>query len=296
MRKNISGEITGTHYSFRGLRKDGRLIDVEVIGSATTYGGKPAVIGSLLDITERKKADEDLRKMAAELARSNQDLEQFAYLASHDLQEPLRMVTGHLDLIQRLLAGKLDKKTRESMAFATDGAVRMQALIRGLLAYSRVGRKTEGFNPTDMEAVFRSATTNLAASIGEADASIQHEALPTVQAEGQQMVQLMQNLLGNAIKYRTANRRPELHVGARREGRGWVFWVRDNGIGIVAEDHDRIFMIFQRLHTRQEYSGTGIGLAICKRIVEYHCGRMWMESEVGTGSTFYFTIPDRPPS
>ncbi len=293
MRRRITGEVKSTHYTFHGLRKDRGIIDVEVIGSDTTYQGKPAIIGSLLDITERARTEEELKKTAAELARSNQDLEQFAYLASHDLQEPLRAISGHLGLIERRLEGQLEDKTRESMAFAIDGASRMQNLIRDLLAYSRVGRKTEGFNRTDMEEVLRLATGNLAVTILESEASIQHDSLPTVQAEGQQMVQLMQNLLGNAIKYRSAERRPEIHVGASREGRGWLFWVKDNGIGIPEEGQDRIFMIFHRLHTRQEYSGTGIGLAICKRIVEYHCGRIWVDSEVGKGSAFYFTIPDR---
>ena len=293
MRQRISGEIQSAHYTFRGLRKNNRIIDVEVIGSLTVYGGKPAVIGTLLDITERKRAEDELKRMAAELARSNHDLEQFARIASHDLQEPLRMVTGHLHIVERHAAGSLDEVARESMEFAVDGAARMQNLIRDLLAYSRVGRGGEGFVETDMETALNEAMKDLKTSMEEAGAAIGHDPLPRVKAESTLMKQLLQNLLGNAVKYRAQDQRPEIHVGARRDGQTWTFWVRDNGIGIAPEDSQRIFMIFERLHGRGEYPGTGIGLAICKRIIDHHGGHIWVESRPGQGATFFFTIPDR---
>jgi PAS domain S-box-containing protein len=244
-------------------------------------------VASFNNITGLHKAQEELR-------RSNEDLEQFAYVASHDLKEPLRMVSGHLQIIQDRLKDKLDDRTQQSMLFAVDGANRMQELIRDLLAFSRAGRKTQGFLPTDMEKVLSTATANLSAAIAEAGATVEHDPLPTVQAEPPQMMQLLQNLIANAVKYRVKDRKPQIRIAACREKQGWLFSVRDNGIGIDPKNSDRVFEIFQRLHTRQEYSGTGIGLAVCKRIVEYHCGRIWVESVPGEGSTFFFTIPDRP--
>jgi PAS domain S-box-containing protein len=245
------------------------------------------------DITARKQSEGALRQAAVELARSNRDLAQFANVTSHDLQEPLRMVTGFLKLFVERSAAELDDKDREYINFAVDGADRMSLLITDLLAYSRVGREGKGFVQTDLEAVLAHALLNLQISIGEAQAVITHDPLPTVKAETSLITQLFQNLIGNAIKYRAEGVKPEIHIGAKREGRGWQFCVRDNGIGIKAQDREAVFMIFRRLHTREEYPGTGIGLAICKRIVEHHCGRIWVESEPGKGSTFYFTIPDR---
>jgi signal transduction histidine kinase len=228
-----------------------------------------------------------------ELARSNRDLVEFANVASHDLQEPLRMVTGFLKLVAERSGPKLDAKDREYVGFAMDGAKRMSLLISDLLAYSRVGREGKEFVETDMEGVLAHALLNLQASIAEAQATITHDPLPTVNVVTSLMAQLIDNLIGNAIKYRANDIKPEIHIGAKREERAWQCWVSDNGIGIKAEDREAVFMIFRRLHTRQEYAGTGIGLAICKRIVEHHGGRIWVESELGKGSTFYFTIPDR---
>jgi light-regulated signal transduction histidine kinase (bacteriophytochrome) len=249
-----------------------------------------AVVGSRRDITERKEADEKLNQIMAELARSNTELEQFAYVASHDLQEPLRMVASYTQLLARRYKGKLDADADEFIGYAVDGATRMQQLINGLLDYSRVGTRGKPFEPTDCEAVFNNAVINLRAAIKETDAVVIHDHLPTVLADATQMVQLFQNLLGNSIKFHS-DQRPEIHVRAQRNGSEWIFSVCDNGIGIDPKYFERIFIIFQRLHSRGEYPGTGIGLAICKKIVERHKGRIWVESELGKGATFYFTIP-----
>jgi PAS domain S-box-containing protein len=293
LRQRLTGNVKSTHYSFRALRKDMRVIDVEVIGSSTLFDGKPAVIGSLLDVTERKRTDEALRKTAAELARSNKDLEQFAYVASHDLQEPLRMVSGHLQIVQRLLGDKIEQAAGESMDFALDGAARMQGLIRDLLAYSRVGTQAKPPEPTDARAAAQLAMEYLQMGIEEAGATVTLDPLPTLQAERTQLTQLFQNLIGNAIKYRRPGVPCQVHVSAQPEGELWHFRVSDNGIGIKPENFERIFMIFQRLHTRQEYPGAGIGLAICKKIVERHGGRIWLESTFGEGTTFHFVLPER---
>jgi PAS domain S-box-containing protein len=249
-----------------------------------------AVVGSMRDITERKEAEEKLNQIMAELARSNTELEQFAYVASHDLQEPLRMVAAYTQLLARRYKGKLDADADEFIGYAVDGATRMQQLINGLLDYSRVGTRGKPFGSTDCEAVFNNAVANLRAAIKETDAVVIHDHLPTVLADSTQMVQLFQNLLGNSIKFHS-DKPPEIHVRAQRNGSEWIFSVRDNGIGIDPKYFERIFIIFQRLHSRGEYPGTGIGLAICKKIVERHKGRIWVESELGKGATFYFTIP-----
>lgn len=250
-----------------------------------------SIVGSLRDVTERRNAEERLKQIMAELARSNTELEQFAYVASHDLQEPLRMVASYTQLLARRYKGKLDADADEFIGYAVDGATRMQQLISDLLAYSRVGTKGKQFEPTDCEEIFNRAVANLGMAIEENGAVVTHEPLPTVMADATQMVQLFQNLIGNSIKFHS-DERPEVHVRAERNGTEWIFSVRDNGIGIDPKYHERIFAIFQRLHRRDEYPGTGIGLTICKRIVERHKGRIWVESQPGQGATFYFTIPD----
>jgi signal transduction histidine kinase len=235
----------------------------------------------------------DLERQKQELARSNAELQQFAYVASHDLQEPLRMVTSYVQLLERRYRGQLDADADDFIAFAVDGAARMQQLIKGLLVYSRVGTHAQPLQSTDCQVVLARALTDLQVAMDESDAVVTHDPLPTVMADATQLGQLFQNLVGNAIKFRD-NRCPEIHVGAeRREDGYWLFSVRDNGIGVEPEYAERIFLIFQRLHTRDEYPGTGIGLAICKRIVERHGGRIWVASEPGQGATFYFTIPDQ---
>jgi hypothetical protein len=256
-------------------------------------------VWSFRDVTERKRAEETLARQAQELARSNAELEQFAYIASHDLQEPLRMVASYVKLLEQRYQGQLDSDADEFIFFAVDGASRMQALINDLLTYSRVGTRGKPFEPTDCSTCLNHALTNLKIAIEESGAVVTHDPLPTVMADAAQLVQLFQNLIGNAIKFH-GDRRPEVHVGVkRREGEShgeaahWLFSVRDNGIGIEPQYFERIFLIFQRLHGRGEYPGTGIGLAVCRKIVERHGGRIWVESEPGKGSTFYFTLPDQ---
>jgi PAS domain S-box-containing protein len=242
-----------------------------------------------VEVAERRQAAENLRQTADELARSNQDLEQFAYVASHDLQEPLRIVAGHLQLLERRYKGRLDKDADDFINFAVDGAGRMQGLIQDLLAYSRVGTRGRRFAPCDTRRVLERALANLRTAIQESGAVLTHDSLPTVTGDEAQLVQLFQNLIANAIKFR-GDRKPEIQVGARPEDGRWRFSVKDNGIGIEPQYIERIFVIFQRLHGREKYPGTGIGLAICKRIVERHGGRIWVESQPGQGSVFYFTI------
>jgi PAS domain S-box-containing protein len=288
----------------------GRTLDV--LYNATVYrdeaGRMQGVFAAARDITERNRAErelakyrnhledlvqqrtEALRHTAEELARSNKDLEQFAYISSHDLQEPLRMVTGFVQLLEDRYKGKLDAQADEYIHFAVDGAKRMQSLINDLLTYSRTGTRDKDLAMIDSGQALRHALANLQAALNEAGAQVTVGHLPTVQANGIQLAQLFQNLVGNAIKFR-GTEPPAIHIDARRDGGEWVFSIRDNGIGIKPEFQDRIFMIFQRLHTRQQYPGTGIGLAICKKIVERHGGRIWVESEAGRGATFYFTWP-----
>jgi light-regulated signal transduction histidine kinase (bacteriophytochrome) len=243
------------------------------------------------DITERRRAEEALAERTAELARSNAELEQFAYVASHDLQEPLRMVTSYTQLLARRYKGKLDEDADEFITFAVDGATRMQGLIQDLLAYSRVGTRGAAFAPTDCNRVVEQVLGDLSAAITEAGATVTHDPLPTVTADAGQLGQLFLNLIGNAVKFR-GQAPPRIHVTAERADGAWRFAVMDNGIGLDPQYADRIFVIFQRLHTRAEYPGTGIGLAICKKIVERHGGRIWVEATPGGGSTFVFTIPD----
>jgi PAS domain S-box-containing protein len=254
------------------------------------------VLLAIEDITERKRAERELKqadelKQAVEaLELSNRDLEQFAYVASHDLQEPLRMVSSFTQLLAKRYRSKLDKDADEFIDYIVAGAKRMQALINDLLTYSRVDTRGESFGLVDSEAAFNQAMANLRLTIEEGEVVITHDPLPPLIADNSQIVQLFQNLLGNAIKF-CSKEPPRIHVSAEQENNEWVFSFRDNGIGIAPEYFDRIFVIFQRLHNREEYTGTGTGLAICKRIVERHGGRIWVESEPSKGSTFYFTIP-----
>jgi signal transduction histidine kinase len=237
-----------------------------------------------------RKLREDHRQAQEELARSNRDLEQFAYVASHDLQEPLRMVATYTQLLAERYKGKLDSDADKYMHYAVDGALRMQKLVQDLLAFSRVGRQGMALENTDSNAVLQVALLNLEAAIQEGGAIVEHAQLPAVVADGSQLVQVFQNLIGNAIKFH-GSEPPLIQVAARVKGKEWVFSVADNGIGIAPENVDNVFVIFRRLHTRAEYSGNGIGLSICKKIVEQHGGRIWIESKPDHGSIFYFTIP-----
>ena len=283
-------KIIGIGREVTGRRQDGSTFPMDLAVSAFRLGERRYFTGIVRDITERKRAEAELRETAEELARSNVDLQQFAYVASHDLQEPLRAVAGCVQILQKRYRGQLDGGAEELIAHAVDGAARMQTLINHLLSYSRVGTRGKGFETTDGNAVLKAALANLAAAIAESGAVITHDELPLIRADAAQLTQVLQNLIGNALKFRGAAP-PAIHLGVQRRQAEWLFSVRDNGIGILPDYFDRIFVIFQRLHTRNEYPGTGIGLAICKKIVERHGGRMWVESQAGAGSTFFFTIP-----
>lgn len=251
------------------------------------------------DITERKRAEAALReandslaRKAQELARSNAELEQFAYVASHDLQEPLRMVASYTQLLARRYGERFDGDAKDFMGFIVDGATRMKQLIEDLLTFARVGTRGKEPLPVDCEAVLKKALANLRSAMDQSGALITHDPLPVVSADDFQLVQLFQNLIGNAMKFR-GEETPRIHVGAAARPDEWVLSVADNGIGIDQQYFERIFVVFQRLHGKSEYAGTGIGLAICKKVAERHGGRMWVESEPGKGSIFYFTLPKR---
>lgn len=279
---------------YRVYAKDGSIVWVrdEAVLVRDDQGRPLFWQGVQYDITDQKRIEQELEARAEELARSNAELERFAYIASHDLQEPLRMVSSYTQLLARRYKGRLDEDADEFIEYAVDGATRMQVLINDLLTYSRVGTKGKEFAPLDLAEIFEAARDNLQIAIEESGASVTSEPLPQVMGDSTQLVQLFQNLIGNAIKFR-GEEPPEVHVGAERRGREWVISVRDNGIGIDPQYAERVFVIFQRLHTREDYAGTGIGLAVCKRIVERHGGRIWLESATGEGSTFFFTLPAR---
>ena len=226
----------------------------------------------------------------AQLQRANDDLQQFASVASHDLQEPLRMVTSYVQLLAKQYHGQLDEDADEVIGYAVDGAQRMRALIADLLAYARVETQGAEWTETDGEAVLAQALRDLQLAVAESGAIVTHDSLPTVTAVPGQLRQLLENLLSNALKFRGPEP-PRIHLSAQRQGTEWLFSVRDNGIGLDPTQAERIFQMFQRLHTRKAYPGTGIGLAICKKIVERHGGRIWVESAPGQGATFFFTLP-----
>jgi len=269
-----------------GRRKDGTEIPVEIGLNPIETDEGLFVLASVVDISARKRAEEELR-------RSNEELERFAYVASHDLQEPLRTVTSYVQLLARRYRDKLDADAGEFIEFAVQGAMRMQRLIEDLLAFSRVGTRAAALVPTDANAALDAALENLKAAAGEAGATLTRGPLPTVLADPVQLGQLFTNLVGNAVKFR-GTEPPRVQIGAERDGTQWVFRVRDNGIGIDPQYFERIFVIFQRLHGRNEYPGTGIGLAVCRKIVERHGGRIWVESEEGGGATFSFTLSAAP--
>jgi PAS domain S-box-containing protein len=242
------------------------------------------------DVAERKRVEEALRQSVAELERSNVDLAQFAYVASHDLQEPLRMISSYVQLLARRYKGRLDADADDFIGYAVDGATRMQTLINDLLTYSRASARSKAFEATDCVLVLEQTLVNLKEQIRKNSVVVTHDPLPTVMANGSQLAHLFSNLIENAIKFH-GDEPPRVHISAKRKGDEWEVLVTDNGIGIEPQYFDRIFKVFQRLHRKNEYPGTGIGLALCKKIVERHGGRIWIESKPGEGTTFFFTIP-----
>lgn len=284
------GSLPQCEIEFR--RRNGETGYAIVSGETIEIGEERYALVSTNDITARKQAENELRCTLEELKRSNAELEQFAYVASHDLQEPLRAVAGMVSLLQQRYKGKLDARADEYIFHAVDAAGRMQALIADLLAYSRVDRHGKPFEMVDAGECLQVALQNLEIAIGESQASVTWDDLPHVFADCPQLAQLFQNLLGNALKFR-GEREPQIHIGVAKMGNTWEFTVCDNGIGIEPQYFERIFLIFQRLHTRREYAGTGIGLALCKKIVERHGGTIWVKSQLGQGSTFHFTLPMR---
>ena len=318
-------ELIGTDFSdyftspkdaragYRRAFDDGLIIDyplairhasgavTDVLYNAAVYRDERGVVVGVFaaarDVTERKRAEEALlraeealRAEKNELARSNAELEQFAYVASHDLQEPLRMVASYTQLLARRYEGRLDDDADEFIGYAVDGATRMQQLISDLLAFSRVGTRGKPLEPMEAQAAYEEALANLALSIEDSGAEVSADPLPRVLGDHVQIVQLFQNLIGNAIKFH-GEAAPRVHVSAQEQEDHWLFSVADNGIGIDAQYFERIFVIFQRLQGRREFPGTGIGLALCQKIVTRHHGRIWVESEPARGSTFYFTMP-----
>jgi len=270
--------------------KDGQTFPVEISTSVISLNGRELVMGIDRDITVRRRLEKEAADRAEDLVRSNEELEQFAYVASHDLQEPLRIVAGYAQLLSKRYRGTLGEDADEFIEYMVDGVRRMQELIDALLQYSRVGRKGREMAPVDLDVAFDDALANLQAAIEESQARVTRDDLPDVVADRLQLAQLFQNLIGNALKFK-GEEPPAVHVGAERHNGEWILEVRDNGIGIEPQYVDRIFDIFERLHSRERYDGTGIGLSICKKIVERHGGRIWVESDAGRGSAFRFTIP-----
>jgi light-regulated signal transduction histidine kinase (bacteriophytochrome) len=248
------------------------------------------VLGINTDITEHKQAEEQVILRTEELAKSNADLKQFAYVASHDLREPLRMITSFLQLLERRYKDQLDEEAKEYIGFAVDGALRLDDMIKDLLEYSRITRIERCYSNVNFEEVLDHTLTNLDALIEEKNAMITHDPLPSIFADEHLMLRLFQNLLSNAIKYH-GEEPPRVHVSAIKEGEVYVFSVKDNGIGMDSKYLEKIFTIFKRLHKKDEYEGTGIGLSIAQKIVHRHGGEIWAESNLGKGSTFYFTLP-----
>ncbi len=273
-------------YALDLKHRDGHV--TPVLYNASVYrdeaGKVVGIVAVAHDVTEQRRTEEAL-------TQSNKELEQFAYAASHDLQEPLRMVSSYTQLLEKRYRGKLGTDADEFVAYIVDGVSRMQKMINDLLEYSRAGRKDQKLEAIDCNAVLDDALANLKAAIEESGAIVTHDPLPTVTADASQIAKVFQNLISNAVKFRSKEESPRIHIAAEQKQNEWLFSVRDNGIGIDPQFHKRIFELFQRLHSKEEYPGSGVGLSICRRVMERHGGKIWVESELGKGATFYFTIP-----
>jgi len=292
VRENAVKMLKGEHssaYEFRIVTKKAEVKWVMETIAPIFYQRRRATLGNLIDISERKQTEERLKQITAEMQRSNTELEQLAYVISHDLQEPLRMVSSYTQLLAKRYQSKLDADADEFIAYAVDGAKRMQTLLHDLLEYSRVGTRGKPFCLVNCEDIVKQAMDNLKVAIEESGALVSHDTLPTIKADEGQLIRLFQNLIGNAIKFHRQEP-PRVHISAKRRCNVIIFSVKDNGIGIDPQHTQSIFEIFRRLHTKEEYPGTGMGLAFCKKIVERHGGRIWVQSQPGEGSTFCFTI------
>jgi PAS domain S-box-containing protein len=286
----VGGDVIGIRREVTGQRKDGTLASLDLSVSAIVLDDRRLFTGILRDITSRKNAERMLEQYSQELKRSNAELEQYAYVVSHDLKEPLRMVTSFTNLLEEELRKGLSNDARRYMRFVSDGAGRMRTMIEDLLDYSRVGRGDMEMEATDLTEAVATALENLAISIQESGVEVQIGELPPVSGVPSLLLRLFQNLIGNAIKFR-GDRKPVIQIGAEQDGETWKLFVRDNGIGIESQHLERVFQVFQRLHRRDEYEGSGIGLAVCRKIVERHGGQLWVESVKDEGSTFWLTFP-----
>lgn len=312
LNRHLNGETSIYQNEHRVRCKNGSykwILDRGKVVERDQAGQPLRVIGTHADITERKRTEDTLRHLneiletkvqartqeleqrAQELVRSNAELEQFAYVASHDLQEPLRTISSYTELLAEDYRDRLDDEADEYINFIVDGATRMQQLIKDLLAFSRVGTRGKAFAPTNCESILQKVLMNLQLAILECQAVVTYDTLPTVVADKSQIYQLFQNLISNAFKFRSQES-PRIHISATLKQNEWEFCIQDNGIGIASEYFEQIFEIFQRLHSRRHYEGTGIGLAICRKIVQRHGGRIWIDSAPGQGACFYFTIPN----
>lgn len=282
----------GTHASDEVFwRRDGSSFPVEYWSYPVVLEGKSiGAVVTFLDITDRRFAEIRLQEKMEELKRSNEELEKFLYVGSHDLQEPLRMVLSYTQLLSKRYKGKLDAEADEFISFAVGGALRMQHLLQDLLAYSRIMTRGKELHVTSSEEALKQALENLRGAIEQCSALISYDSLPMVMVDEMQLIQLFQHLVGNAIKYKKTEI-VRVHISATNGGKNWIFTVKDNGLGIDSQYFEKIFGMFQRLHKREEYGGTGVGLAISKKIVERHGGRISVESQLGQGSTFSFTLP-----
>ena len=293
--KNTSVMLEKGHSISENIQvtKDGRQIPVELNTTLFKLRGKNIVLSISRDISERKRREQHLKEVITELKRSNDELQSFAYITSHDLQEPLRTIASFAQLIKKRYQDRLDSDADEFIDFMVDGASRMKEMIQGLLDYSRVGTQGHEFKEFQAKSALNYALSNLGTAIAEVNAEITSDPLPVIFADKDQIIRVFQNLIGNALKFRKEGVQPKIHVSARKEDNEYIFSVSDNGIGLEVQYSDKIFEVFKRLHTIGEYQGAGIGLAIVKRIIDRHGGRIWVESELGKGSTFYFTIPTK---